>query len=1023
MPDSEPAVGVMVDSVEETACGQCDCRIDVSGIDPFAKVECPSCGNTVTVPARLGSFLLLDLLGTGGMGGVYSAQDETLGRYVAVKVMLKSVGEDSALVETFKREAQSAARLNHPNVAQIYSFGQEKGQPYIVMELVSGQHFDKMVGGGKPLDQALVVQVGLDIAEGLMAADEIGLVHGDVKPENILLNEKNRAKLVDFGIATLAGQARGEGIWGTPYYISPEKLKGKPAAAGSDIYSLGATLYHALTGHPPFEGKTPIEVVRARLKNPPKPIHLLRTDIDKDVADTVMRMLQMEPGMRHPTYASLVSDLKKILRKLAPRGTVGPRTKKVVLTKKRMAVTTSATASQGTGPVTIEAPVSKRTKVVVRSRKSRRSAAKTISTTPAAADAAAQSADASADKGKAKGEGAGKKASAPRTGKKKKASKAGAWFLTVFIVVAVVGGLIGMVQAKKAREMEQRTLLAQAALADELYGKVSNGVTNIIETAKDVQACAEQATNALFFVHKERIPVPDVLAGFVKLARHAWDDGAPATGSSGLDINTPDNLYKAYRAAIKAGDIESVLKCVHELPGPDDAPLTAETAPEWITVQKGMTPKSIVKREVGEDSAMLVLLATVVHPLTKQESRVRTTVTFIKVEGMWKIHGEKVEEDKGEADQAAPGASTRPRPERDGDVPVDVMTREEIERQRQRSRPAEPVAPAPAAPEAGAGEPDGAAGESPAGGGDAPPKAEPKIKVLTRKIVQVAAEAGEAVAAARGYLAKAVKLRNEAAVTAPTSAIAFNKNGKLQAVLVAVAALEKKGTGSLADAKATLTRVEEIRGKEADKRDEQRRMEEEAARIRAEEEERQRKEQEHQERMTAELQLAEQATQKGREFLAQHQYKEAADHIKTVLAECTTDEGKAAVGIVLARYERLQGLKEFLVEQLSADPFGWGWRQDGPQRDVFGADATHVEIKGGKKVPWSEVTRAQYMVFVEHYRMSRKVNAKGRADANLAAAILFFENGFPDRAQPYLESAVMLMPTLEEEGRRLVPMN
>ncbi len=265
-------VGVATDRVDELTCSKCGCRIDTTELDSFVKVECPDCGSIETVPAKLGSFLLRRLLGTGGMGGVYLATDETLGRKVAIKVMLKSLGEDKQFIETFKREAQAVAKLNHPNIAQVYSFGKEKGQPYIVMELVSGERLDKMVDEQKQLDQGFVLKVLLDIASGLSAADEAGLVHGDIKPENILLDEKGRGKLVDFGLATVAHQSSSaDGIWGTPYYIPPEKIQRKKVDARSDIYSLGATAYHVLTGAPPFDGETPVEVVKARLtEEPPK---------------------------------------------------------------------------------------------------------------------------------------------------------------------------------------------------------------------------------------------------------------------------------------------------------------------------------------------------------------------------------------------------------------------------------------------------------------------------------------------------------------------------------------------------------------------------------------------------------------------------------------------------------------------------------------------------------------------------------------------------------------------------------
>ena len=318
-----PATGIHTDPVDSFKCAECSETITVTGVPSFSEVSCPKCGTKASVPARLSNFLLLKLMGTGGMGGVYYARDEELGRFVAIKVMLESLGSDPAFIENFRREAQAVARLNHPNIAQIYSYGQEKGQPYIVMELVSGERVDTMMEAGGGLKPALAMRIGLEIAQGLSAADEAGLVHGDIKPENILLDTKGRAKLVDFGLATVAHQAAGEGIWGTPYYIAPEKVRRQKVDARSDIYSLGATLFHMLTGKPPFEGKTPVEVVKARLDRPPPDPRSYMPDLPEIISNTIRRMLAVDRTERYPNYLSLISDLRKSVEALgsAPDGT------------------------------------------------------------------------------------------------------------------------------------------------------------------------------------------------------------------------------------------------------------------------------------------------------------------------------------------------------------------------------------------------------------------------------------------------------------------------------------------------------------------------------------------------------------------------------------------------------------------------------------------------------------------------------------------------------------------------------
>jgi serine/threonine protein kinase len=311
MADSDEPTGLILESVEHHTCEHCGVEMDVLGVEPFNSFNCPECDAPFTVPARLGPFLLLSQIGRGGMGGVvFLARDELLARNVAIKIMPASVGANQEVVATFRREAQAAARLNHPNIAQVYSFGQENGQPYIVMELLSGSSLDKMIEAQGQMDEGFVIHVGTQIAQGLRAADEASLTHGDIKPENILFDDKMNAKLVDFGIASFVNQAS-DGIWGTPYYIAPERLLRQRPDARSDMYCLGGTLYHALTGRPPFDGRTPAEVVRARMEMDPAPVKELRRDVHNEVDALVSRMLRRDPALRHPTYASLIGDLTR----------------------------------------------------------------------------------------------------------------------------------------------------------------------------------------------------------------------------------------------------------------------------------------------------------------------------------------------------------------------------------------------------------------------------------------------------------------------------------------------------------------------------------------------------------------------------------------------------------------------------------------------------------------------------------------------------------------------------------------
>ena len=259
-----------------------------------------------------GNFLLERELGSGGMGGVYMGRDKMLDRPVAVKVMLKELGNDPDFVEKFKREAQSVARLIHPNIAQVYSYGICDGMPYIAMELASGGSLYSLMNAnpGKA-DIPRVIKICQQVAQALQCASDQGCVHGDVKPENVLLDANGNAKLVDFGLAAM--QKDTNEIWGTPYYISPEKVKKEPIDFRADMYSLGGTLYHALTGSAPFEGDDSIAVVKKRFEGMPKKPSALRPEITPAIDNLVMKMLAFKKEDRYPSFEALLEAFKNVL--------------------------------------------------------------------------------------------------------------------------------------------------------------------------------------------------------------------------------------------------------------------------------------------------------------------------------------------------------------------------------------------------------------------------------------------------------------------------------------------------------------------------------------------------------------------------------------------------------------------------------------------------------------------------------------------------------------------------------------
>jgi serine/threonine protein kinase len=308
MADEAPELSVNIPP--RMACLFCGETIIVAGRKPFSNIECPHCHKTFALPVPFGKFVLLELLGRGGMGAVYKGFDPNLKRPVAIKVMQKQLGSNAEFVRQFEREAQMLAALNNPHIVQVYAAGSEQDQPYIVMELVDRGRFDQMIARKGDLEEKIVVRTALDVLQGLKAAAASGLTHGDLKPENILFDKEGHAKVVDFGLARFKGEAWQPGvIWGTPNFIAPEVVRGKQPNLQSDIYNLGCSLYYALTKRLPFEKETLEETVLARFKEKPKPLASVRPDLHPETVAAVERMMEVEPIRRYPNYDSLIVDM------------------------------------------------------------------------------------------------------------------------------------------------------------------------------------------------------------------------------------------------------------------------------------------------------------------------------------------------------------------------------------------------------------------------------------------------------------------------------------------------------------------------------------------------------------------------------------------------------------------------------------------------------------------------------------------------------------------------------------------
>jgi len=305
--------GIFLESVSRMFCPKCEQKINTSSIKALSEGRCPSCGEKIIVEGKVGPYRIIKLIGRGGMGAVYEGFDDGLKRKVAIKVTLVDVTRNRTMLETFQREAQVVAKLNHPNVVRVYAFGEEKGHPYLVMELLPSGSLHDRISRDEPIDIAFLMGVALEVLEGLDAAQKAGLLHGDIKPENILFDDKIRAKLVDFGLAAMNGATNSGEVWGTPFYIAPEKVTERKSGIKSDIYSLGASLYHALARRPPFDGTDGTTVIKLAIAEMAKPLSSIRPDVPPEVEVIISRMMEKDISRRYPNCKSIVSDIKRFL--------------------------------------------------------------------------------------------------------------------------------------------------------------------------------------------------------------------------------------------------------------------------------------------------------------------------------------------------------------------------------------------------------------------------------------------------------------------------------------------------------------------------------------------------------------------------------------------------------------------------------------------------------------------------------------------------------------------------------------
>src|SRR4051812_32090724 len=267
-----------------------------------------------------GRYKILKKIGAGGMADVYCAEDQTLGRQVAIKILNDRHAGDEQFVERFRREAQNAAGLNHPNIVSIYDRGEAEGTYYIAMEFLDGRSLKELIVARGPSPIPVAIGYARQVLAALRFSHRNGIVHRDIKPHNVIVDAEGRIKVTDFGIARAgaASQMTEAGsIIGTAQYLSPEQARGAPVDQTSDLYSVGVLLYELLTGAVPFTGDTPVEIAMKHLSQVPEPPSAKRPDVPADLDHVVLRELAKDPHDRYASAEEMDADLARIAKGLA----------------------------------------------------------------------------------------------------------------------------------------------------------------------------------------------------------------------------------------------------------------------------------------------------------------------------------------------------------------------------------------------------------------------------------------------------------------------------------------------------------------------------------------------------------------------------------------------------------------------------------------------------------------------------------------------------------------------------------
>jgi serine/threonine-protein kinase len=299
-----------------------------------------------------GRYQIERKLGAGGMADVYLAEDQELGRRVAIKILNSRHGNDDQFIERFRREAKNAAALNHPNIVSIYDRGEAEDTYYIAMEFLDGRTLKELIVGRGAAPINVAIEYARQILSALRFAHRHGIVHRDIKPHNVLVDGEGRVKVTDFGIARAGTSQMTEtgSIVGTAQYLSPEQAKGGEVDPRSDLYSLGVVLYELLTGKTPFDGETPVEIAMKHLSTTPQPPSKLRPDVPRELDMVVMRALAKNPDERYQSADEMEGDLERVARGARVSATTVDTATQVLRRPAAAAAAASATAATMIAP-------------------------------------------------------------------------------------------------------------------------------------------------------------------------------------------------------------------------------------------------------------------------------------------------------------------------------------------------------------------------------------------------------------------------------------------------------------------------------------------------------------------------------------------------------------------------------------------------------------------------------------------------------------------------------------------------